>query len=188
MKLQSLLTLALAISIGLPSMLFSQAENPPAREFGIQLSGINFNGFTSFSGIYKKKVAEDKYRRISATFGDVQLNGSENSTDFSLRGGLSIGTEKRSAVGKKTTLYRATEISLGLALGKSSDTDPYWSFLPGLNWIFGLQYDFNESWAINFEGGPGVYLSIRDYPGSPVNYSIGGNFSSNVALAIMHKF
>jgi hypothetical protein len=188
MKLQSLLTLALVICIGLPSSLFSQADNPSAREFGIQLSGINFNGFTSFSGIYKKQVAESRYRRISATFGTIQLDGSESNTNFSLNAGLAVGIEKRNLVGKKTTLYRVTESSFGLSFGKSSNAEPYWSFSPGIAWIFGLQHDFNESWAINFEGGPGAYLSIRKFPVSPATFSVGGSFSSNVALAIMYKF
>ncbi|MBK8562588.1 MAG: hypothetical protein IPN76_04395 [Saprospiraceae bacterium] len=188
MKRQSLLILSLAVSCCLTSSVLAQSDSSPNREFGIQLSGINFDGFTSFSGIYKKQLAENKYRRISATFGNIQFNGSDGNADFNLNGGLAIGVETRKPVGKKTTLYRSPEFSFGLSFGKSSNIDPYWSVSPGVAWIFGLQHDFNENWAINVEGGPGVYMSIRNFPGSDVTYSIGGNFSSNVALALMHKF
>jgi opacity protein-like surface antigen len=188
MKRQSLLILSLVVSYGLTSSVFAQSDSTPKREFGIQISGINFNGFTSFNGIYKKQLSENKYRRLSASFGNIQFDGTEGNVNFSLNAGMSVGIEKRSSVGKKTTLYRAPEFSFGLSFSKSSRFDPNWSFTPGVSWIFGLQYDFNENWAINVEGGPGAYMSIRDFSGAQTSYSIGGSFSSNVALAIMHKF
>ncbi len=186
--MHSLLILSLVVSCGLTSSVFAQSDSAPKREFGIQLSGINFNGFTSFNGIYKKQLSENKYRRISASFGNIQFDGKEGNANFSLSAGMFVGIEKRSSVGKKTTLYRAPGLSFGLSFSKSSRIDPNWSFTPGVSWIFGLQHDFNENWAINVEGGPGAYMSFRGFSGAQTSYTIGGRFSSNVALAIMYKF
>ncbi len=182
-----MLLVGLAVCLSATS-LFSQTDSAPKREFGIQISGVNFNGFTPFSGIFKKQLAENKYRRISGTFGNLQFEGVESNLNFQLSGGLSVGVEKRKSVGKKTQLYSATEFNMGLSFGKSSRNDPYWSISPGLSWVFGLQYDINEYWAVNFEGGPGASVSIRKFPGNGLNYSLGGSFSSNIAVAVMHKF
>jgi hypothetical protein len=187
MKKQTMLLVGLAMCLCHTS-LFSQADAAPKREFGIQINGINFNGFTPFSGIYKKQLAENKYRRISGSFGNLQLDGVRSNVNFQFSAGLSVGVEKRKVVGKKSLVYTAPEFNIGMSFGKSSNFDPYWSISPGVSWVFGLQYDINEYWALNFEGGPGAFFSFRQFPGNSLNFSIGGSFSSNIGVAIMHKF
>lgn len=168
--------------------LFSQDTASAKQEFGLQMSGINFDGFTPFSGIYKKQLAENKYRRISGTFGRLQLAGRNSTHEFSFSGGLSIGVEKRKSVGKKTLLYAGPEFVMGLSFSKASRVDAFWSISPGIDYVLGIQYDFNEYWAINLEGGPGASVSISKFDVSDASYNFNTGFSSNVALGLMHKF
>ncbi len=187
MKKHTFLFIGFALCTSYAS-LFSQDAAVPKREFGLQISGLNFDGFTPFSGIYKKQLAENKYRRISGTFGNLQLEGQNSTHNFSLSAGLSIGVEKRKSVGEKTLLYAGPEFNMGLSFSKASRFDAFWSISPGITYVLGIQYDFKEHWAVNLEGGPGASLSIRKFFGNDVSYNFSSGFSSNVALGLMHKF
>lgn len=157
-------------------------------EVGLRLGGINFDGFNSFSAIYKKRLDNGKFRRISGTFGGINFGREFRRSSFSINAGLSIGNEKRRQVGKKTTYYTGPSFSMNAGLSKQEGFDANWNLAPGLGYILGIQYDFSEYWAVNLETIPGGAISLRQFTGSEVGVNVGVSFTSNVVLSLMHKF
>ena len=157
-------------------------------EVGLRVSGLNFDGFNAFSAIYKKKLAEGKFRRISGTFGGLGLSNDFNRFSFSFNAGVSVGREKRRPMGKKTTFYTGPVFSVNTGFTKLERVELNWNLQPGLGAVLGLQYDFNEYWAVNLETIPSGSISLRKFSGSDVGVSVNAGFSSNVVLSLMHKF
>ncbi|MCC6727119.1 MAG: hypothetical protein IT258_21630 [Saprospiraceae bacterium] len=189
MKKHVLLLLGLSICLAHSVSISAQTDASPKRELGFRMSGIDFNGFNAFSGIYKKELAENKYRRISGSFGNLNFDKRRAFAGFNLSAGFSVGVEKRKVAGKKTTLYTAPEFDMGFSFGTSNTgNSTYWSLSPGFSMIFGLQYAFNDDWALTIEGGPGGSISVRKFPNNPSTFTLNGYFNSNLALALMHRF
>jgi hypothetical protein len=183
-----LAVVAIASSMYAP-ILSAQATDGHQHEVGLNFYGLNFNGSNSFSAIYKKKLAEGKFRRISGTFGGINF---QRSTDhqlyFNINAGLSIGREKRKAVGRKTMFYSGPEFSIGTSFSKSEKIKPTWNMMPSIGYILGIQHDFNEYWGINLEIVPGGGISVSKYSGQDIAFSVQGNFSSTAALGLIYKF
>jgi hypothetical protein len=189
MKKQHLAITCLAIALGLLAFpLSAQTSNDHQYEIGLRFSGINFDGFNSFSAIYKKKLAEGKYRRISGTFGGLGFANEFNRSSFSFNFGLSIGRENRRLVGKKTIFYTGPVFSINTGLTKLEGFEPNWNLQPSMGGVLGVQYDFNENWAINLETIPSGSISVRQFSGTDVGINASVGFSSNVTLSLMHKF
>ncbi len=189
MKKRHLATTCLAIALGLLAFpLSAQTSNDHQYEIGLRFSGINFDGFNSFSAIYKKKLVEGKYRRISGTFGGLGFANEFNRSSFSFNFGFSIGREKRRLVGKKTIFYTGPVFSINTGITKLESFEPNWNLQPSMGAVLGLQFDFNENWAINLETIPSCSISVRQFSGTDVGVSASVGFSSNVTLSLMHKF
>ena len=157
-------------------------------EVGLRFSGINFDGFNSFSAIYKKKLDNGKFRRISGSFGGINFGSEFNRFNFSINAGFSIGNEKRKQMGKRTSYYTGPSFSLNAGLSKQESFEPNWNLAPSLGYILGIQYDFNEYWAVNLETIPSGSIYLRQFSGSDIGININAGFSSNVVLSLMHKF
>jgi hypothetical protein len=165
----------------------AQTPESHSHEAGLQLYGIDFGGFNSFAGIYKKKLPSGKFRRFSAGFSSITYQ-QDNLHDFGLSFNASLGTEKRKAVGKRTMLCLGPEFSLGTSFGKREKTKASFAFQPSFSYIIGLQYSFSEFWALNMEAGPGIGFSFLRFSSGFEFYRANFHFSSNVALTIVHTF
>lgn len=179
--------LAIIICIQATS-LSAQNVDDHKYEVGLRISGINFDGFNSFSAIYKKKLDNGKFRRISGSFGGINLGNEFNRFSFSINAGFSIGNEKRRQMGKRTSYYTGPSFSLNAGLSKQESFEPNWNLAPSLGYILGIQYDFSEYWAVNLETIPSGSISLRQFSGSDVGVNVNASFSSNVVLSLMHKF
>ncbi len=168
--------------------LSAQSEDNHKYEVGLRFSGINFSGFNSFSAIYKKRLDNGKFRRISGTFGGLSFSKNADKSTFGFNASLSIGSEKRREMSKKTSFYSGPVFSVGTGFSKTEDIKPSWNLEPSLGAVIGLQYDFSDDWAINLETIPSASVSVRKQPGSDVAINTSVGFSSNVVMSIMHKF
>lgn len=170
------------------SSLSAQNIDDHKYEVGIRISGLNFDGFNSFSAIYKKKLAENKFRRISGTFGGLGFSDDFDRLNFSFNAGISVGYEKRREMGKKTTFYSGPVFSVSAGITKQERVDANWNLQPSLGAVLGVQYDFSEYWAVNLETIPSASFALRKFAGSDVGVNVNVGFSSNVVLSLMHKF
>ncbi|MCF8247376.1 MAG: hypothetical protein K9J37_16920 [Saprospiraceae bacterium] len=168
--------------------LSAQPDDNHKYEVGLRFSGINFNGFNSFSAIFKKKLDSGRYRRIGGTFGGLGFANDFDRFSFSFNVGLSIGSEKRKQMGERTSFYSGPVFSLNSGISKTEGIDPNWNLQPGIGVVLGLQYDFNEYWAVNLETIPSGAIALRKFNGSDVAVNANFGFSSNVTLSLMHKF
>lgn len=183
----SLLCLAIALAIQTPTLLAQDADDHQ-YEIGLRVNGLNFDGFNAFSAIYKKKLDNGKFRRISGTFGGINFGQEFRRFNFSFNAGLSIGSEKRKQMGKRTMFYTGPVFSVSTSFNKVESFEPNWSLQPSLGAVLGVQYDFSEYWAINLETIPSGAITLRQFSGSDVGVSLNGGFTSNVVLSLMHKF
>ena len=170
------------------STISAQDANGHQKEVGLSFNGFDFSGFNPFSVIYKKKIADSKFRRISGTFGGFNFQNSNRLLFFSINAGLSVGIEKRKLLGRKTTFFSGPEFAVATSYSKVEGFKPTWGIFPQIGYILGLQHDFNEFWAINLEVVPSGQLSLNRFSSQDAEFSVSSSFSSNAALSIMYKF
>lgn len=188
MRIKLLLSIAVALFATSFSTLHAQTDGKK-REVGIQFSGINFDGFTSFNALYRKQKSENVYRRIRATFGNVGLLSNDDQTRVTFNAGIAIGREKRKTLDRKLEFYRGPEFRFGLGLSASDTDDGQIDFNASFGYVLGLQHSFNDLWAINLETIPSVGASIGLGDDSINEYfSIGAGFSNAVSLGVVRKF
>ena len=166
----------------------AQEADDHKYEVGIRFSSLYFNGANAFSAIYKKKLDNGKYRRISGTFGGINFGSEFRRYNFSLNAGITVGAEKRRQVGKRTSYYTGPSFIFNGGFSKQENVESNWNLQPGLGYVVGLQYEFNEFWAVNLETMPSGTLSLRQFTGTDVGVNASLGFSSNVTLSLMHKF
>lgn len=172
----------------LANSLSAQDADDHKYEVGIRFSGLNFNGPNSFSAIYKKKLDNGKYRRISGSFGGINFGSEFRRYNFSLNAGITVGNEKRRQVGKRTSYYTGPSFIFNGGFSKQENVESSWNLQPGLGYVIGIQYEFSEFWAVNLETMPSGTLSLRQFTGTDVGVNANFGFSSNVTLSLMHKF
>lgn len=185
----------------LVTLLTAQSNSTP-KEVGLQLRGINFNGFTSFSAFYKKQKAENVFTRYRFIFGNIGFQVIEEAKDrFDFSAGLAIGREKRRSIGQKLIFYRGPEFSFNInaasneflqtvQFGNQPPIDirrSYFGVGVGFGYVVGLQHNFNDLWAINAETIPSVNVSAL--LSNPSNSgSINAGLSNGVSLGIVRRF
>lgn len=188
MRINTILTLAVVLSAAVCSNLQAQTEGKK-REVGIQFTNLNFDGFTTFSVLYRKQKSENVYRRIRATFGSIYLQSANDNNTLGFNAGMSIGREKRRALDGKLEFYRGPEFSVGLGLTTGDVQDSRAGISLGFGYVLGLQHSFNERWAVNVETIPaiGVNLNVGE---NSVNDRLGAgvNANSTVSLGVIRKF
>jgi hypothetical protein len=172
------------LCVVLATAVTAQSTSVP-REVGIQLSGINFDGFTPFSAFYKKQKSENVFRRYRFVVGNLGLESTEDDAVFVFNAGFAIGREKRRALDRKLIGYRGPEFSFNLGAG--SFGEGFVSIDAGLGYVLGLQHNFNEFWAINIETIPSAGINLRF---SEENGSGGLNvgLSNQVSLGVLRRF
>ncbi len=188
MRTKLLLSIAVALLAASFSNLHAQTEGKK-REVGIQFSGINFDGFTSFAGLYRKQKSGNVYRRIRASFGNITFISSGDDNDFNFSAGVAIGREKRKMLDRKLEFYQGPEFSFSLGLQTGTDQDGQVSVGAGFGYVIGLQHSFSDLWAIHLETIPSIgvnFLAGGDIDDAVV--ALGAGFSGNVLLGVVRKF
>ena len=78
------------LGVGCSISLCAQIPDDHKCEVGLRFSGINFSRFNSFSAIYKKRLNNGKFRRISGTFGSLNYSKNSDKSTFGSNAGLYI--------------------------------------------------------------------------------------------------
>jgi hypothetical protein len=160
------------------------AQNEFRREVGLQLKGLNFNGFTPFEGFYKREIRENVYRRWSVGAGYIRASRQNELFDFFAGGSASLGREKRRKLDTHLWFFQGPNCSLNGSLGNRSLI-----LGPAFGWIIGLQHDLNKHWSVNIETIPSVGLEIAyAIPNNRAIALFTGNFSTNAALSLVRRF
>lgn len=171
--------------LSLFSLTLSAQENYP-RELGVRFSNIDLNG-GGFSLVYKKQKAENKYQRLRATFGNLNISSfGEDNLRSSFSAGGAVGIEKRKPLGNEFYFVRGPEFSAGIGLN-FADEDFSGSFSLGAGYVLGLQYNCKKHFFVSLETIPGAGLNLS---GNGDNTSVGFNlgFSSAAALTCGWRF
>lgn len=158
------------------------------REVGVQLNGINFSGFNSFSGFYKKQVSENKYRRVRFFSGNLFTGVfGEDDFRFNLNLGAAIGREKRRTLDTRLEFFNGPEFSFGMGFQSVNDNSSF-ILSPSFGYVLGLQHSFNERWAINIETIPSIGVGVVLLPGDNDQLTLNANATNSVALGVVRKF
>lgn len=180
------LTLAV-LSVFLFSNLY--AQDAPKREVGLQFSGIDFNGFNTFGGFYKKQLHDNVYRRIRFVSGGLFSAFQEDNTSVGLSIAGAIGREKRKSLDQKLEFYRGPEVSLKATYQYQQLADASVIGLSArVGYVLGLQHHFNDLWAIQIETIPGVSLGANFPSEGDIAGFFDANFSNSVLLGVARKF
>ncbi len=187
MRTKILISITVVLFAASFSNLHAQTESKK-REVGIQLGGLNFDGSTSFNGLYRKQKRENVYRRIRATFGNISFVSIDDEAFITFNAGISIGREKRKMLDRQLEFYRGPEFSASVSL-LTLEGDGIAAFNVGFGYIFGLQHSFNELWAVHLEAVPSIGVSFAT-GGNIDNVTViaGAGVSSAFSLGIVRKF
>jgi hypothetical protein len=160
------------------------AQTPTRREVGIQISGFNFDGVTSFSGFYKKEIRENTYRRWGFLFGSLNMGFQSEEFLFNTAAGLSVGREKRKRLDDKLLFYQGPSFSL---IGFVNSNQ--FGINPGFGWVVGLQHNLNDRWSVNLETTPSVGVSFSQSSETKNSVlSLDGNISNQVSIGLIRRF
>jgi hypothetical protein len=89
-------------------------------------------------------------------------------------------------LGEKLVGYRGPQLSLGLSLFGSEDSDVGYELLPRLGYVFGLQHQINAYWALNVEVVPYLRFNLQ-YLDSRV-LILDGGFSNMASIGVLRCF
>lgn len=164
------------------TLLFAQNETPQ-REVGLRFGSLNLNN-SDFSAIYKKQKSENEFRRIRVFAANLTAGAVDDDFQIAFTGGLAIGTEKRKTLDPKLVFFKGPELILGVGLNNDLA-----AINLGFGYVFGLQHNFNEHWAVNLEAIPGLSLAVvRALEEESGAVLFNGGFSNSVALSILRRF
>ncbi len=167
---------------------------------GFRELGIRFTGLKDFDFIYKKQLAENKYRRVRLVV--IDLAGSSNS-NFSIGLGAGWGTEKRKDIGEKIQFIRGPEFGLSvlgtvnsgtstISLENFAGSDITFTNSGNLavitgsfGYLLGFQYNVNEQFYVNVETIPS--LQIIGVTSGTVLARAGFNTSA-ISLSLVYRF
>lgn len=189
MRLFYLLPLLLLTALG-----SVHAQTPMKREIGLR---SNLDDPLNAGFIYKKQLAENRYRRYRLGFANATVNVQSPypSNRFSL--GTAIGTEFRKTLDDRLQFIHGPEVSLSFSIASaggfnSTTPEQYTLFSPnlGFGYVLGVQYNFSDKWYVNLETIPSI--SVSTTYGAPIDtpvYVISAGFSSHsVGLTGAYRF
>ncbi len=161
-----------------------QAQDDTDREIGIR-----FANFTNFGLIYKKKKAENKYRRFRLANAGLGFNANQGQQAFTLNTGVAVGIEKRKELSKRFHFITGTEFlgNLNVALNQNNANV---NITTGVGFVLGFQYAIKDRFYINLETIPSVNVLFGfDENGFQENLKVNAGFNSNAAaLSLVYQF
>lgn len=192
MKKHLLLKTALLLAVGLLFPFVSRSQEAyvgPNHEIGLRFSGLQFDGVNSFSAVYKKKLADGTYRRITGALWSFNLNRSQfEQVSGRVNAAFTFGKEKRRPLGERTLFFYGPEGSFGVGFSKVESVESYWSVGAGFGYVLGVQHAFTQYFAMNLEFVPGVNLDIRRFPFRDAEVDFSSDFSNFARLGLMYCF
>jgi len=170
------------------------AQTPMKREIGLRSSLDNpLNaGF-----IYKKQLAENRYRRYRLGFIDATVNVQSRAILAQYGIGAAIGTEFRKDLDSRLQFVHGPEFSASLsvvAVGNSGTADEYTQIAPrlGIGYVLGVQYNINSQWYVNMETIPALSIGAQytyGYQNPAPVYTISANLNlATVGLTGAYRF
>lgn len=153
--------------------------------------GLRFSGFDDFNLMYKKGLAENKYRRHRFLNARFQFGGTGNK-EFAASIGYAIGTEKRKNITKDLHFIHGPEIAFSLSY-RDSPTDflrfRSINMVPSIGYILGFLLEISDSFYISAEVIPALSSSIllRNSGSNSYNLDLGGS-TNGTGLNLMYRF
>jgi len=189
---RSKLIAALTLTAG---MLFNSGIKAQSQTHEV---GMRFSSLENFDFIYKKELEENKLRRYSLGFTNLNFIDRENNEAFNFGLGFAIGTEKRKQIAEKLKFIHGFEpfAELNFTSSEISDDDRRNSgqVIAGLGYVLGFQYDFSDKFYVNLETVPSLYGAVNfaetsEDEISEDGYEIGAGFNSNaIAVSLVYRF
>lgn len=176
------------------ALTFGAAQTPvfaqitiPQREVGLRFGNLNLKD-SDFSAFYKKQKSENTYNRVRVFAANLTTGIIDDDFMVSFSAGLAIGREKRKKLDPKLIFYQGPEFNLALGLDYDVERDLV-HVAPGFGYVFGLQHNFNERWAVNIESIPSVSLAVafalEEESGGVL---LNAGFTNLIALGILRRF
>ena len=166
------------------------------KEVGLGFTSLNLTGSSSFSAFYKKERKMNEFFRLNFFTGNLDAlfrKGNQNRVSTLL--GIGFGKEKRRQFDEKLWYYFGPQCSTTIQTGFSSipSDNEFLNVILGLGYVFGLQHQFNNFWAMNIEIQPGIYGTLNStfVKKGPDSYSFStgiNNFNNSVRLNILRRF
>jgi len=150
--------------------------------------GIRFTGLDNYNFVYKKGLAENKYRRFTLgmfNLGVMGATGSAKTTSLGLA--FELGMEYRKLIAQNLKFIYGPDFNYNIRVtATSGSSTPQMGV--GIGCILGFQYDFSEKFYMNIEAIPAISGSfLKDNSG--VSYQFNSGFTSNtLAISLVYKF
>ncbi len=172
----SVLVLLFVLSIG-------HTASAQTKEFGVRMTGLN-----DFAIVYKKQKGEHKYLRNRLTFTNLSFSDIGHNNNYGLSIGFAIGTERRKPISNRFYFIHGLEPVMTFGITKDRSYKSY-SFLAGLGYVLGCQYDFNPSFYISLETIPSISFWIDGISGGTTSYNFNAGFSNQAAaVTLAYRF
>jgi len=156
---KSTTTLCFTVALFCTTSLLGQEQKQSHGEVGFNFGSLNLTNI-NFSGFWKKKTGEDRYRRLRVLSGNLSagLVDEEFDADFFL--GVAVGREKRRNLDDRLQFYRGIEFIGNVSFRDRGEIDTQLGIQPGLGFVIGLQHSLNDRWAVNVETIPSIGLNF----------------------------
>jgi len=153
------------------------------HEIGLRLSSLN-----DFDFIYKKKKGEMKYIRHRIGLASVAVGGQSGENNVNVSLAYAIGIENRREINENLMFIHGIEPRLTVNMVNNSSLTR-WNIGPGIGYVLGFQYNFEDAFYINLETIPSVVGNFNLRNGSDDMYSVVAGFNSNaIALTLAYRF
>ncbi len=172
------------IALGWLFLLLAQSSYAQTKEIGARFSGLE-----RFSLIYKKEKKENKYMRARFIIASASLIGVSDNMDLGIQAGFAVGSEKRKAINEKLNFIHGVEPSLLINYSGGSNTSKAINVSPGIGYVLGFQYSFNEDFYVSLETIPGINGTFSFVENSNNLYGLNLGFNSSVAsVTLAYRF
>ena len=149
--------------------------------------GIRFSSLDNFNLLYKKRLADGRYRRYDFVVANVALAAvDEGPTIFQLSAGASIGTERRRTIAPRFKFVRGWQPGLSLGLSMAGETGIL-TVSPRIAYLLGFQYDVSDRFYVSVEALPSASLNVTVGDITTVGINAGIS-STGVGLTAVYRF
>ena len=156
----------------------------PTKEVGIRLHNLN-----SFGMIYKKKKADQQFRRRRLGIARIAFNSLGGRQSFQLETTVAFGVEKRRTINDKFQFVHGAEFIGSLDFDVSGARGKV-AISPGVGFVLGFNYALSSSLYLGVETIPSVSTRfVIDEDGFRDNFSLNAGFNSQAAsLSLVYCF
>lgn len=152
------------------------------REIGVSMYGLGGD----FNLIYKKKLANNLYKRINIGLTNLSLSHNKDRTTASFELAYGGGRERRKPLSDRLEFLYGLQklISLGIYF---NDPGTNYVITPGIAFLAGLKYNINEKIYLTLEAFPGISASIALGEIKSLSATAGLNINA-IDVGIVYRF